>query len=308
MTAPGRRTTLTLQLPTYASYGSWLSDDWRRLLDLSRAAEDAGVDRLVYVDHVVMGRRTDQYSWGRFAIAPEAPWAECLTTLAAIAAVTHRVRLSTRILIAPLRPPVLLAKTAATIDVLSHGRLDLGVGTGWQKEEFDALGLDFAERGRLLTDAVGACRALWTQMPAAFHSDTVAFEDVFCSPQPVQQRLPVWFGGVLHARNLRRITQLGDGWIPIMTAGVDDVRAGAQALADTGVLPPNGRWEVLASALLATDADGRPDVARTMASVPDLVAAGATDVHVSLGAVCRDPERAFDAIPEIVARFRDVTA
>ncbi len=295
--------TLTLQLPTFASYGTWLSDDWRRLLDLARTAEDAGVDRLVYVDHVVMGRRTDQYAWGNFAIPPEAPWLECLTTLAAVAAVTTRVRLSTRILIAPLRPAALLAKTAATIDALSGGRLDLGVGVGWQKEEFDAMALEFDDRGQILTDTMAACRVLWSQTPASFSSATISFDDVFCTPQPVQTRLPVWFGGVLHARNLRRITELGDGWIPIMTADVEDVRAGAAKLHATGVEPPLGRWQISASAIVGTDDAGRPDIAATMESVPQLVDAGATDVHVSLGALCRDPERAAVSIPDIVQRF-----
>lgn len=303
MTAP----TLSLQLPSYASYGRWLSDDWRRLLDLSRRAEDAGVDRLVYVDHVVMGRQTEQYSWGRFPDEPAAPWVECLTVLAAIAAVTTRVRLSTRILIAPLRPAVLLAKTAATIDVLSGGRLDLGVGTGWQKAEFDALGLRFDDRGQLLTDTIGACRALWADTPATFSSQSVSFEEVFCEPSPVQPRLPIWFGGVLHARNLRRITELGDGWIPIMTAGVDDVRAGARALAATGLTPPSGRWEILASAIVGVDAQDRPDIARTIESVPALVDAGATDIHVSLGALCRDPSNAYEAIDEITRQFHSST-
>jgi probable F420-dependent oxidoreductase len=299
------RPTLALQLPTYASYGRWLSEDWRRLLDLARAAEDAGVDRLVYVDHVVMGRRTEQYTWGTFAVPPDAPWLECLTTLGAIAAVTSRVRLSTRILIAPLRPAALLAKTAATIDALSHGRLDLGVGVGWQKEEFDALGLDFTARGRLLTETIATCRALWSRTPASVTSPGGEPEDIFCAPLPVQDRLPVWFGGVLHPRNLRRITELGDGWIPIMTAGLEDVRAGAEQLQATGTRPPGGRWEVSASALVGFDGNGRPDVAATIESVPALVRAGATDIHVSLGAVCRDPERATRAIPEIVARFAD---
>jgi len=161
-----------------------------------------------------------------------------------------------------------------------------------------------AARGQLLTDTVAACRALWTQLPASFTSANVNFSDVFCAPQPVQARLPILFGGVLHARNLRRITELGDGWIPIMTAGVDDVRAGAQKLQASGVTPPLGRWQISASAIVGAGQDGRPDIARTMESVPALVAAGATDIHVSLGAVCRDPERATLGITEIVRRFR----
>ncbi len=296
--------TLTLQLPTYASYGTWLSDDWRRILDLAVIAEDEGVDRLVHVDHVVMGPNPQQYEWGNFDIPPDAPWLECLSVLAAVAAVTSRVRLSTRILIAPMRPAALLAKTAATIDQLSGGRLDLGVGTGWQKEEFDAEGLDFSARGRILTDTIAACRELWGESPATFTSETVGFEDIYCSPKPAQERLPIWFGGVLHNRNLRRIRELGDGWIPIMTANVEDVRQGAARLAALEEQPPLGRWQVLASAIVGVDASGRPDLARTMDSVPELLEAGATDIHVSLGAVCRNPEKAGDAIGEIVRRFQ----
>src|SRR5207253_3110283 len=104
--------------------------DWRGLADVARQAEDAGVDRIVLSDHVVMGRNTHEYKWGRFPQPPDAPWLEPLTILAAMAAVTSSIRLATGILIAPLRPAALLAKTAATIDVLSGGRLDPRGGTG----------------------------------------------------------------------------------------------------------------------------------------------------------------------------------
>lgn len=299
--------TLTLQLPTFAAYGRWLSDDWRRLLDLAQRAEDAGVDRITYVDHVVMGAHPEQYEWGNFALPPEVPWLECLTVLAAVAAVTSTVRLSTRILIAPLRPAALLAKTAATIDQLSGGRLDLGVGTGWQREEFDAEGLDFERRGQLLTDTITACRALWTETPASVTTPSISFEGIYCEPKPAQHRLPVWFGGVLHPRNVRRIVELGDGWIPIMTATVDDVAAGARRLREEAERSARGPYDVLAAVPVARSDEGVPDLARTMAAVPKLVEAGATDLHVSLSAVCRNPERARDAIPEIVRQFRSAT-
>jgi probable F420-dependent oxidoreductase len=302
------RPTLSLQLPSYASYGSWLSDDWSRLLDLARAAEDAGVHRIVYVDHVTMGRNPQQYAWGSFQIPSEAPWLECLTTLTALAAVTRTVRLSTRILIAPLRPAALLAKTVATIDVLSGGRVDLGVGTGWQREEFEAQALDFDARGQLLTDTIGACRQLWSQLPASFESPTTSFSDVFCAPLPAQPRLPVWFGGVLHARNLRRIRELGDGWIPIMTASVEDVAAGAAVLRSEPSRSPLGAYEISAPAIVGVGPDRMPDIARTMESAPKLIDAGATDVFFSLGALCRDPERAPEAITEIVERFEQSTS
>ena len=135
-----------------ANYGSTFgAGEWRRLVDLGRAADDAGVDRIVVVDHVVMGEHTENYAWGKFPVPPDAPWFEPLTMLTAIAAVTARVRLATGILIVPLRPAALLAKQVATLDQLSGGRVDLGVGTGWQREEYDAQGLPFERRGQLLT-------------------------------------------------------------------------------------------------------------------------------------------------------------
>src|SRR6185503_9975924 len=175
-------------------------------------------------------------------------------------------------------PAALLAKTIATLDQLSGGRLDLGVGTGWQREEYDAEGLDFAKRGEMLTDTIGACRALWSQTPAAFSSPTITFDDIFCEPKPVQPRLPVWFSGTLNQRVLRRVVELGDGWIPIMGASVDDIRDGADRLRaayeEAGRKPED--LEVQAPAIIARNDDRTFDLDGTLASVPTLVAAGAT--------------------------------
>ena len=283
-----------------ANFGSYFGPDWSRLLDVARAAEDAGIDRVVINDHVVMGRNTDAYSWGRFPVPPEAPWLEPMTVLAAMSAATTTVRLSTSVLVAPLRPAALLAKTVATLDVLSNGRVDLGVGVGWQREEYDAIGLSFADRGQLLTDTIGACRALWEQLPASYASATTTFSDVFCAPQPVQPRLPVWFGGTLNARNLHRVTELGDGWIAIMGATLDDLRAGAAALRAAA---PQRSFTVQAPAVIARDDDKRPVIGPTMESVPALLDAGVTDVYVNLAAFCRDLDDAPAVLTELAARF-----
>jgi probable F420-dependent oxidoreductase len=277
--------TLAVSLP---SFGPVPGGGWRELLDLGRRAEDAGIGRLVLPDHVVMGTETDAYEWGTFPVAPDAPWLEPLTTLAALAAVTTQVRLMPGILIAPLRPAALLAKTAATLDHLSGGRLDLGVGTGWQRAEYEAEGLAFKTRGQLLTDTLGACRALWKPGLAHFDSPTISFADITSAPAPMQDPLPVWIAGTLHRANVARVVDYGDGWIPIMGASVEQIAAGVALL--RGALAERGRdpavLRVQAPAIVRRGHDGRPDLAGTMASVPALVDAGVTDVTVHLRAVC----------------------
>ena len=292
------RPTLAVGLP---NFGGYFGGDWSKLLDTAQAAEAAGVHRLVVNDHVVMGRNTGAYSWGKFPVPPEAPWLEPLATLTALAGVTSTVRLATGVLIAPLRAAPLLAKSAATVDVLSGGRLDLGVGVGWQREEYLAAGLDFEQRGQMLTDTMAACRVLWSELPARFSSPTVNFEEIFCSPQPVQARLPIWFGGTLNSRNLQRIVTTGDGWIAIMGASLDALHEGSTALRQA---VGHGRTvEVQAPAVMARDSDGVPDLEATMQSVPALVDAGVTDVYVNLQAFAREPAAAADALTVIVEQF-----
>ena len=274
------------------------------MVDLARLAEDAGVDRVNVVDHVVMGPNTDAYSWGRFPTPPDAIWNEPLTVLAAMSAVTTTLRLSTGILIAPLRPAALLAKTVATLDQLSNGRVDLGVGVGWQREEYEAVGLAFEQRGQLLDDTIGACRALWTQMPAEFSSPSVSFTETYCSPQPVQPRLPVWFSGVLIERNIRRVVELGDGWIPIMGATIGDITAGTALLRaeyEAADRDP-ASLSVQAPVVMAKDDNGF-DIDATMASVPQLIEAGATTIYINLRAF--DPAGAApgETMSRMVATF-----
>lgn len=295
--------TLSLGIP---SFGTAPGGGWRGLLDLGRMAEDAGIDRVIVPDHVVNGPDVADYPWGRFPTAPDGHWLEPLTVLTGIAGVTDRLRLGTGVLIAPLRPAPLLAKQAATLDVVSNGRLDLGVGSGWQRAEFEAFGLDFSQRGQLLTDTIGACRALWEGQPASFTSASVSFTDIFCSPSPAQARLPVWFSGTLHARNVTRIVELGDGWIPIMGSTTDDVRAGVAALAtafaDAGRSPEHLQVRHALPAVRAHD--GRVDLAATMAPVPTLIEAGVTDVHASLQAFDRNLTDPAATCQALVAAFQ----
>lgn len=249
------------------------------VVEAAAEADRAGVDQIAVPDHLAIGPRSDAYPYGRFPVPPDEPWLEPLTTLAAMAAATRRIRLATGVLIAPLRPALLLAKTAATLDVLSGGRLDLGVGLGWQREEYEAAGVPWAGRHGRLDDQLRACRALWAADGAlSFRSETVSFQELRCLPRPLQAGgPPLWFGVAASERNAARIAELGAGWLPMET----DPGAIARGV---GVL--RGAWEragrdpatlgVRANAPVERGADGRPDLDRTLAALPRLAAAGVT--------------------------------
>lgn len=294
---------LTLGIPSFGPF--FPRDALYEVVNTARMAEEAGVDGVLIPDHVVMSDQTHRYEWGDFPLPIDTPWLEPMTVLAAIAGATSRVRLATGILIAPLRPAAVLAKTAATLDVLSQGRLDLGVGTGWQKEEFDAVGLDYEKRGRLLTDSIAACRALWGASPADFASETVRFHDIWCEPKPVQKGgLPIFFSGTLTRRNMYRLTHLGDGWIPIMNETVDGMTEGVarlkQAWAEAG--RDADKLRVRGALDLVRDTDGRPSLKRTLAGARDLGSRGATEVQLQMLAFVRKP----DAMPAFFRELAEV--
>ena len=211
---------LSVSLPTFAAEDP---GDWDRVFELARAADEAGVDRVVVSDHVVFGENLDAYAQpesggvegGRQPTGPDGHWLEPLTVLTAVAAQTTRVRLGTYILLAALRRPVVLAKQLATLDVLSRGRVDLGVGIGWQREEYEAAGLDFGARGRLLDHSLEVCQTLWRDQRATFASPDLSFEGIHAMPKPVQQGgVPIWVSGRCNDRVARRLARFGRGWIP----------------------------------------------------------------------------------------------
>ncbi len=195
----------------------------RDFVELARIAEDVGLDDVCLGDHVVLGGDDPRPPWApRFVHRRDEPFPEPLATLSVIAGATARIRLVTCILIAPLRPPVLLAKTAATLHALSGGRLVLGVSTSWHQEEYEALGVPFSERGPRLDDAIGACRALWSMAPAAFSSPTVSFDNVWCEPRPGSvEDIPIWFTGHMRQQLVRRVADWGHGWLPFIGADTD---------------------------------------------------------------------------------------
>ena len=195
---------------------SWFGGDFAPVTELVRTAENAGVDLVSITDHVVMGENVQNYPYGRFPAPLDFPWFEPLTVLAVLAGVTQRIRLSTGVVIAPLRPAALLAKQLATLDVMSRGRVCIGLGVGWQKEEYEACGVPWEGRYTRLLEQVQVCRLLWREAPATFHGETVSFEKIHAYPRPVQKDgIPVWLGLAPSERNIARMAEVADGWIPM---------------------------------------------------------------------------------------------
>jgi probable F420-dependent oxidoreductase len=145
--------------------------------------------------------------------APRTPMPDPLETLAFVAAVTTTLRLGTAVVVAPLHSPAVLAKRAATLDRLSDGRFTLGLGIGWQVEEYAAVGVPYQDRGRRLEECIGAMRALWGPQPASFSGRYVSFDRVHSIPSPASGAVPVLLGGHSPAA-VKRAGRLADGWFP----------------------------------------------------------------------------------------------
>ena len=310
---PLKHPELSLYLGTYTDGPS---HDWRAMLDMARAMDVAGVDRVVVSDHVVFGENLDAYAdpsiggqaGGRQPTGPDGSWLEPVTVLTAIAATTTRIRLGTAILLAALRRPAVLAKQLATLDVLSQGRVDLGVGVGWQREEYEAVGLSFAERGRLLDHTLEVCQTLWTQQRASYESPELTFDGIHQMPKPVQPGgVPVWISGTVNKAVARRIARFGSGWIPWGPANADI--SGAIAAMKDKVHEfggdPTG-LQVQGIARVVKRSDGSIDLAATAGGVPALVAAGVTDVRFP-ASFSADRDRAVESLSSLVQAFRDVT-
>lgn len=189
-----------------------------------RLAEEAGFDSVIAVDHVVFpDKYTSTYPYsatGRLPTDRAGAYPDPLIWIAAAAAVTTRLRFMTGVVILPLRNPLVLAKQVATLDYMSGGRFELGIGVGWLREEFAALGVPFEQRGKRADEYVAAMRALWAKDGASFSGNYVNFNDVSCNPKPVAGGVPIVIGGHSEAA-ARRAGRLGDGFFPSIGAQVD---------------------------------------------------------------------------------------
>jgi probable F420-dependent oxidoreductase len=189
--------------------------------DIAQAAERFGYDIIAVSDHLVVPARVEaNYPYsesGEFAWTADGS-ADCMeqfTLLAWLAAITNKVRLLTSVAVIPHRNPIFMAKSIATTDQLSGGRVNLGVGAGWMREEFEALNLpDFDARGRVTNEYIEIMRLLWREKVATFKGEFMSFADVQADPKPAQAGgPPVWVGGE-SLPALRRTVALGDTWYP----------------------------------------------------------------------------------------------
>ena len=186
--------------------------------ELARAAEEVGFHSIWAVEHAVVPveyASTYPYDEGGrlFKGASQLDHSDPLIWLAFAAAATSKIRLATGILILPQRNPLIAAKEIASLDRLSNGRLDLGIGVGWLREEFEALGVPFEARGARTDEYLRALRVLWSETEAEFHGEFVDFAPVYCQPKPTQESIPILVGG--HSdRAARRAGELGDVFFP----------------------------------------------------------------------------------------------
>lgn len=230
---------------------------------VASAADDCGFATLWAGEHVVMVDRSEsRYPYsddGVIAFPTQADWLDPMIALAFAAAASARISIGTGVLLLPEHNPVIVAKQAASLDRLSNGRLTLGVGVGWSREEFDALGVPFEKRGARTTEYVEAMRVLWRDDVASFAGEFVNFESIRVNPKPVRdRRIPVVLGGNSDVA-LRRVASWGDGWygfnLEDAAAVRDRLRVLAQLCAESG----RERSEIRVAVALANPRAGDVD-------------------------------------------------
>lgn len=200
------------------AFASSAGTDAASALEITRLAEELGFESVWGGEHVIFPSKIESaYPYtadGRVPATPETPIPDPLIWLAYVAAAAPTLRLGTCILILPQRNPLILAKELATLDHLSDGRVELGIGVGWMKEEFDALGVPWERRGRRNDEYVEALRMIWSGGNVEYHGEFVDFEPLTCTPLPKQgPNIPILVGGDSPAA-LRRAARLADGYFP----------------------------------------------------------------------------------------------
>ncbi len=180
--------------------------------DFAQAAESLGYEHLLVFDHVLGADPSKRDSWERPYTNVDM-FHEPFVMFGYLAGITEKIEMTTGVLILGQRQTALVAKQAAEVDVLTGGRLRLGIGIGWNEVEYEALGEDFSNRGRRSVEQIKLLRELWTQDVVSFKGRYHQVTHAGINPRPVQQPIPIWFGGGAE-RVVRRVGRMGDGWFP----------------------------------------------------------------------------------------------
>ena len=268
-----------------------IGSDPGALREFAQAAEDMGYNQILAYEHVLGADTTNRPDWkGMYTI--DSAFHEPFVLFGYLAGVTKDITLATGIVILPQRQTALVAKQAAEVDVLSNGRLRLGVGLGWNQLEYEAMGKDFHNRGKRLEEQVQLLRALWTKESVTFEGDWESVIGVGINPMPVQRPIPIWMGGNADAV-IRRVATISDGWIAPIKPDAD----GRKRVEEMYVLAGEAGRDPFAIGI-----EGRTDIrnsteddwATAVAAWYDL---GATHLDVStMGAGLETPEQHIAAI------------
>jgi probable F420-dependent oxidoreductase len=246
--------------------------------DYAQAVEDMGYSHILAYDHVLGASTSTRPDWtGPYT--SDTMFHEVFALFAYLAAITRRVELVTGVLILPQRQTALVAKQAAEVDVLSGGRLRLGIGVGWNAVEYEVLNEDFTNRGARSEEQIAVLRALWTQPVVTFSGKWHHIDAAGINPLPVQRPIPVWFGGYVD-RALQRAARIGDGWLPqrppddkaramverlrayTREAGRDENAVGIEARLNIGTVPESewghyvAQWSALGATYLGVNTMG----------------------------------------------------
>jgi probable F420-dependent oxidoreductase len=287
-------------------------DGSARPLEIARMADAAGLYGIAIGEHVALSDDLENYPYAGGLVHGDGgrkPYLEPAVLHGAFASITSKIRLSHAVMLAPLRPAVLLAKQLASIDVLSGGRCEPVFGTGWSRDEYASLNVDYDARRRILRDNIAACRALWENQPATFKSETVSFEGLYSMPQPVQKRIPILLGVKANEKNAALVAELCDGWEsgPDDSHSLEKLREGSriyrQAFAAAGRDPA----ELIVRAHLPRFIrdDGRLDLEKTFSHVPARLEAGATEFTLGVSGRLEGP---FSSMADIERYLNDLAA
>jgi probable F420-dependent oxidoreductase len=271
-------------------FGAFAREDvTHRVVAAAEAAEALGYSTVWVVDHVVFPVKLDGYAFN-----PLDPMLEPMTVLAALAMKTTRVKLGTAVLVLPYRHPLYTAKVLSTIDVLSGGRVVVGVGAGWLEGEFNAFGVPITERGSRTNETIDALKALWTQDTPSYSGKHFQFDNIKALPQPVQKpRPPILVGGMTKGA-LQRTARRGDGWIA-MGKSPDDIKAPLDTLRELTV-KAGRKPEELQINMVPLAA---PSLDQVISDLPRYQDLGVQHVYLSFRAWTAE----FSQLMELMARF-----